>query len=333
MSRAGARAPRPVVAVTLGDPSGIGPEVAALALADRALWRGAVPLVFGDARLLERAARRRRARLPRLAPWTKGRPAQASLAAVGIELLSRPGAPDAAGAKFQLRALEAACDAIARREADALCTGPVSKSQIASTGIAFIGQTEFLGERFGARVLMLMAGPRLRAAVATTHMPLAEVGRRLTREGLVEDLRILDRGLRERFGIRRPRIAVAGLNPHAGEGGRFGSEDGEIVTPAVRAAAAAGIRVEGPLSADGLFPRAARGAYDAVLAMYHDQGLIPVKLADFERAVNVTLGLPFVRTSPDHGVAYEIAGKGVADASSFKAAVRAAIAMIRRSAR
>ena len=288
-----------------------------------------MPLVFGDLELLERTQGKRRKGRVRLTAHTGGRPASPSFVPLlpPAERLPRPGHPDPLGARLQLSAIEAASDAIARGEADALCTAPVSKAQIASVLPGFVGHTEFLAERFGARVLMMLAGPRLRVAVATTHLALRDVAERLQRRELVEDLRLLATELSERFGRKRPRIAVTGLNPHSGEAGQFGREEIEVIGPAIEEARSAGVRVEGPFAADGLFPRALRGDYDAVLAMYHDQGLIPVKLMHFESAVNVTLGLPFPRTSPDHGVAYDLAGKDRANPSSMIAAARLAVSL------
>jgi 4-hydroxythreonine-4-phosphate dehydrogenase len=315
----------------MGDPSGIGPEVIAAALTLPTLWRGAIPLVFGDPGVLERALGARRFRRLRLESFGAGRPSAPAIVPLDAGSTSEPGKPDPAGARLQFDSIVRACNAMARGDADALCTAPVSKAQIATVEPGFVGHTEFLAERFHSTVLMLMAGPRLRVALATTHLPLSEVPRKLDRGSLAANLRLLDAELRKRFAIQSPRLAVTGLNPHAGEQGHFGREEIDVIRPAVEDAVASGVDVSGPFSADGLFPRVAQGAYDAVLAMYHDQGLIPVKLADFESAVNVTLGLPFVRTSPDHGVAYDLAGKDEADPRSTIAAVRLAIRLARGS--
>jgi 4-hydroxythreonine-4-phosphate dehydrogenase len=320
---------RPVIALTVGDPSGIGPEILARTLASRGLWRRAVPLVFGNVELLARASGLRKRAGLSLAAHRGRRPTSPAFVALlqSGDALPQPGRPDLAGAWLQLRSIEAACDAVERGDADALCTAPVSKAQIASVQPGFVGHTEFLAKRFGARVLMMLAGPRLRVAVATTHLALRDVPDRLIRRNLVDDLKLLSAELIERFGRKKPRIAVTGLNPHAGEQGHFGREEIDVIGPAIVDAREAGVLVEGPFAADGLFPRALRGDYDAVLAMYHDQGLIPVKLAHFDTAVNVTLGLPFPRTSPDHGVAYDLAGKGQANPSSMIAAARLAISL------
>jgi 4-hydroxythreonine-4-phosphate dehydrogenase len=202
---------------------------------------------------------------------------------------------------------------------------------MARAGFRHSGHTDYLAEALGApAVLMLLAGPSLRVGLATVHRPLRQVARELSTAGLVESLKLLDRGLREWFGLPRPRIAVCGLNPHAGEGGLLGSEEIEVIAPAVRRAARLGLAVSGPFPADSLFATVARHRrFDAVLAMYHDQGLGPLKALDFERAINVTLGLPQPRTSPDHGVAYDLAGQGTADPTSMIEALRSAASMAR----
>ena len=318
-----ARQSKPRIAVTLGDPSGIGPEVSAAALARPRVRAALEPVLFGDSEVWARACKL--VGVPDTLERIQG-PAEArgpSLVAVsalaGAD--ARPGRPTAAGGRAQLAYLEQAVEALEQGGFAALCTAPLSKAQVSRAGLEFSGHTEFLAERFGARVLMLLAGPVLRVAVHTTHLALAEVAARISTEGILEDLRLLDRELRRGFGIRRPRIAVCGLNPHAGEGGLFGDEEARLIAPAVERARALRLGVSGPWAADGLFPRAAHGEFDAVLAMYHDQGLVPLKLMHFDEAVNVTLGLPLPRTSPDHGVAYDLAGKGRARPASMEAAL------------
>lgn len=319
----------PRIAVTLGDPSGIGPEICAAALADAKVRKAAVPVVFGDDRLWRRACELAgvRDRLKRVATVEEvDGPSLVEVSALS-DRDARPGRPSIAGARAQLAYLERATDALIDGVLDGLATAPLAKQQVTRAGLPFSGHTEYLAERFGARVVMMLAGPVLRVAVHTTHVALAQVPERLSTDGIVEDLAIIDRALRKQFRIPRPRIAVLGLNPHAGEGGLFGDEEGRVIAPAIKAARRRRIRAEGPFPADGLIPRAARGEFDAVLAMYHDQGLIPVKLLHFDDAVNVTLGLPVPRTSPDHGVAYDIAGKGIARPQSMRAAVLMAAAM------
>jgi 4-hydroxythreonine-4-phosphate dehydrogenase len=237
-----------------------------------------------------------------------------------------PGRLDPANSRYVLEVLERAVRGCLAGEFDAMVTAPVQKSVINDAGIAFTGHTEYLAERAGAaHVVMMLVGGGLRVALATTHLPLAEVPKRINTPDLVATLRVLHADLRKRFHIARPRILVAGLNPHSGESGHLGTEDLEIIAPAVSEARAAGIEASGPLPADTLFvPERLKGA-DCVLAMYHDQGLPVLKYASFGRGVNVTLGLPFVRTSVDHGTALDIAGSGRADPGSLIEAVNLAI--------
>ena len=303
-----------MVGISLGDPSGIGPEVTARALSHPAVKRALLPVVFGDGPTLARFAvfrRFERVEASRLA----ARPARPTLVEVTQlpERDRRPGLPSRAGGRAQHAYVQALVEAGRAGHVDALCTAPVNKGNITRAGIPFMGHTELLAEAFGVEVLMVMDGPRVRVALATNHVPLAEVPRRLTVDGLCAQLKLLHRSLGALLG-RAPRLAVCGLNPHAGEGGLLGTEEGTVLVPAVRRARRAGVQVEGPLAADGLFARAGRLPYDAVLALYHDQGLVAAKALDFERTVNVTLGLPVPRTSPDHGTAYDLAGTGKASA-------------------
>ncbi len=323
------------VAVSLGDPSGIGPEVTARALA--ALRRGLVPCVFGDASF---SALARSAGLP-LELAEPGEPLPRGAALVRVSRLAaadrRPGHPSAAGASAQLAYLAAAFEALRSGRADALCTAPLSKSQVQRRLPGFVGHTEWLEERSGgARSVMMLAGRRLRVALVTNHLSLRRMLRVLSTDRIAATVAVTAAGLSRDLGIARPRIAVAGLNPHAGEGGAFGDEEARLVAPAVSRARKAGIDASGPFPPDSVFFRAASGEFDAVVALYHDQGLIPVKLIDAlmgDPAVNITLGLPFVRTSPDHGVAYDLAGTGRASDRSMRAALSLAADVARRRAR
>ncbi len=288
----------PCVAVSMGDPLGIGPEVVALALDHPEVRARIDPVVFGDRATLLRAAALR------------GVPFEARVVQVGR--LSPHPAPQEAGAAA-LEYVDRAARAVVAREARALCTAPLSKERVALSAPGFVGHTEHLAKSAGARVAMMLAGPRLRVVLATNHLALSEVPLKITAEQIAFVAQLASRELRERWEIGAPRIAVCGLNPHAGDGGIFGDEEARIVAPAIAQARAAGVDASGPWAADGLFPRAARGDFDAVVALYHDQGLIPAKLLDFAGTVNVTLGLPFVRTSPDHGTADDIAWTGRAD--------------------
>jgi 4-hydroxythreonine-4-phosphate dehydrogenase len=237
-----------------------------------------------------------------------------------------PGKLDPANSRYVLEVLDRAIDGCLSGEFDAMVTAPVQKSVINDAGIVFTGHTEHLAERAHApHVVMMLVGGGLRVALATTHMALKEVPGAITKAGLVKDLKVLDADLRKRFRIPRPRILVAGLNPHSGESGHFGTEDLEVIAPAVAEARAAGIEAAGPLPADTIFVPARIKEADCVLAMYHDQGLPVLKYASFGRGVNVTLGLPFVRASVDHGTALDIAGTGKADPGSLIEAIKLAI--------
>lgn len=320
----------PRIGVTLGDPSGIGPEIVAEALADAALCASVVPVVFGDSEVLARAAacrgvRDALVRLPEGACVAAiDRPSLVQVGAIAAED-AVPGRPTPLGGLAQFRWLERATDALVRGDLDGLCTAPISKEQINRHQSGFQGHTEYLAARLGAeRVLMLLAGPRLRVAIHTRHLALGDVPRAMSTDGMARDLDLLCGEARFFMaeGRKRPRVAVLALNPHAGEDGLFGDEEARLIRPAIERARARGLDVEGPFAADGFFAREAREPrFDAVLAMFHDQGLIPLKMAHFDDGVNVTVGLPRPRTSPDHGVAYDIAGRGVASARSMKSAL------------
>jgi 4-hydroxythreonine-4-phosphate dehydrogenase len=291
-----------VIAVTAGEPAGIGPEICRK-LARRRFKARIV--VVGERALLKGCG---------------------EVAHVPLARPARPGKLDPANGRYVLAVLDRAIDGCLAGEFDAMVTAPVQKSVINDAGIAFTGHTEYLAERAHVpHVVMMLVGGGLRVALATTHLALAEVPRAITRESLEGTLRVIDADLRRRFRLKKPRILVAGLNPHSGESGHLGSEDRDVIAPAIAAAVRGGIVASGPIPADTLFvPRRLKAA-DCALAMYHDQGLPVLKFASFGRGVNVTLGLPFVRTSVDHGTALDLAGKGKADASSLIEAVKLAI--------
>jgi 4-hydroxythreonine-4-phosphate dehydrogenase len=293
---------KPVIALTSGEPAGIGPELC-VRLARES--HAAELVVIGDKSILAGA--------PRIEHVPLARPAI-------------PGRLDPANARYVLAVLDRAVQGCLRGEFAAMVTAPVQKSVINDAGIAFTGHTEYLAEHSGAaQVVMMLVGGGLRVALATTHLPLAEVPRAITTNGLTSVLWVVDADLKRRFRIAHPRILVAGLNPHSGESGHLGREDMEVIAPAIAAAVAGGIDVKGPIPADTLFvPDRLRQA-DCVLAMYHDQGLPVLKYASFGRGVNVTLGLPFIRTSVDHGTALDLAGSGRADAGSLAEALKLAI--------
>jgi len=326
------------LALTMGEPGGIGPDLTL------ALWFA-----------------RRELRIPPFYLLASPDFVEARARALGvdcpIEIVRPEGAVEAFDRALPVVPLEAAVTAVAGRadpanaaavveaiaravgdvrsgQAAAVVTNPISKQSLYAAGFRHPGHTEFLGTLSAAwtgapaRPVMMLAGPELRAVPVTIHIPLRNVAATLTSEMIVETARIVARDLAGRFGLRRPRLAVAGLNPHAGEGGALGKEDQTIIAPAVEALRTEGLDVTGPLSADAMFHRAARATYDAAICMYHDQALIPAKTLAFSETVNVTLGLAFIRTSPDHGTAFDLAGTGRADPSSLAAALRLAAELV-----
>lgn len=329
--------PTAPIALTLGDPAGIGPELIAEAWTARAQLGLPPMLVVGSAGLIAAAAARRGLAL-RTIPIADPRDA-AQYQAQGLPVIEvgacdyNPGEPSRAGAELALSALRHALAMVCNGTCSAIVTGPVAKASIAAIEPGFIGQTEACADACGiARedAVMMLAGPSLRTVPLTVHLALAEVPGRLSSDLIVRRARIVDATLRRDFGIAHPRLAVAGLNPHAGEGGAFGDEEARIIAPAIAALRSEGIHATGPHPADALFAARARASYDAALCMYHDQALIPLKTLDFDSGVNVTLGLPIVRTSPDHGTAFAIAGKRVADPGAMVAAIRMAAEMAAR---
>lgn len=339
MSLAPAAAP---LALTLGEPAGIGPDITIDAwLARRSA--GIPPFILiGDAGLVARRA----ALLGRDCPVRACAPGEAA-AIFDTALPCLEGAPAVGGAPGRIAeadsravvaSIRAAVEMAQAGEVAGIVTNPIHKKALNTIGFPFPGHTEYLGalgeELFGAPAMpvMMLAGPDLRVVPVTIHVPLAEVPRLLTTELIVETGTIVARDLERRFGIANPRLALAGLNPHAGEEGMLGHEDERVVRPAVEALRAAGIAAVGPLPADTMFHPPARATYDAALCMYHDQALIPIKTLAFDEGVNVTLGLPFVRTSPDHGTALPLAGTGKAHATSLIAALKMADQLTRREA-
>ncbi len=322
------------LAVTRGDPSGIGLELVFKAWQDRD--SGLVSPFFLVADLAH--CRRASAALGLTIPFVACAPSEAlalfatalPVIPLDIETIGRPGQPDLADAPGTIAAMERAVALVAQGEASGVVTLPISKEILHRVGYAYPGQTEFMGalaeRHWGvvARPVMLIWSPVLSVVPTTIHIPLADVPRALTADRLAETIRIVDADFRARFGLEQPRIAVAGLNPHAGEGGDIGREEIEWIIPLIHQLRDEGLALSGPHPADTLFHAAARSAYDVAVTMYHDQGLIPVKTLAFDSGVNTTLGLPFVRTSPDHGTAFDIAGRGIASPTSFIAALNLA---------
>jgi 4-hydroxythreonine-4-phosphate dehydrogenase len=322
----------PLVAVTAGEPAGIGPDLC-VALARRRLPARIV--VIADRELLASRARRLGVTLKIVPhpPRADVAPRAGTLAVHHVPLARTavPGRLDPANSPYVLRTLEAAADGCRDGAFDAMVTGPLQKSVINDAGIAFTGHTEFLAAHTGAEhVVMMLVGGGMRVALATTHLPLREVARHITASSLERTLRVLRRDLAERFAIPRPRILVAGLNPHAGEAGFLGREEAELISPLLAGLRREGFDVEGPLPADTLFNPRRLKACDCVLAMYHDQGLPVLKYASFGAGVNVTLGLPIIRTSVDHGTALELAGSGRAGSGSLIEAIRLAAKLAAR---
>ena len=318
--------------ITMGDPTGVGPEIIVRALLEGEFDRfeGSL-LVAGDLGVLNRAAalfgRDTSGSDEALIVGDKRLPVMA-LSELPFDRIEY-GKPDAACGRAMATYIDWATEQCLAGGAAGMVTAPISKKAINDAGIDFPGHTEMLADRCGVeKVVMMLAGHRLKVCLVTTHLPLSRVPDVLSTEDIVATIRITDRALRHQFGIEKPRLAVLGLNPHAGESGLFGDEDARIIVPAIEQVRAEGIAASGPHSADTLFHFAAAGGYDAVICMYHDQGLIPLKLLHFEDGVNVTLGLPIVRTSVDHGTAYDLAGTGRASSASLLAAIRMAEEMI-----
>jgi 4-hydroxythreonine-4-phosphate dehydrogenase len=325
---------QPSLLLTQGDPAGVGPELTLMAWMLRK--EQALPpfAVLSDPAFLERAAQRQGWDVPIIAV----EPAQIQdtfpkalpVLPLSVSVSAQPGQPDASAAVSVIESIETAVRLVREGSASALVTNPIAKHVLYEAGFRHPGHTEFLaalasdgsGEIY--HPVMMLWSEQLAVVPVTVHIPLADVPSALTTDLIVLTGRIVARELRERFGIENPRLALAGLNPHAGENGAMGQEDGSVIAPAVDILRAEGIEAAGPLPADTMFHARARSRYDAALAMYHDQALIPIKTIAFDEAVNVTLGLPFVRTSPDHGTAFDIAGKGIARPDSLIAAIKLA---------
>ncbi|MBL7102600.1 MAG: 4-hydroxythreonine-4-phosphate dehydrogenase PdxA [Desulfobacteraceae bacterium] len=322
----------------MGDPAGVGPEIMVMALSDRTIYQQCRPVVLGDPGILTsmmlglppRIAQGLSLNVIPEPAHAKGVPGVIDLMAIS-ELETdavQPGMPTVEGGRAMVAYVIRAVEMTLRGEIDAMVTCPISKALMHQAGHPFDGHTQLIAHLTGASdYVMMLAGERLRVALVTIHCALKDVTRFLSTEIVHKTVIITAKALMKDFGLKAPRLAVAALNPHAGEGGLFGSEERDIIGPAVQMARKEGFGVEGPFPADTLFHKAVSGRYDAVVAMYHDQGLIPLKLLHFSDAVNVTLGLPIIRTSVDHGTAYNIAGTGQADPSSLKAAIRMAVLM------
>ncbi len=324
---------RPIIGITMGDPAGIGPEIIVKALADPEIYEICKPVVFGDSGALS-VHRKGGPAVKEIARcWeAKGKAGRIDLIAVchlRQEALS-PGIPHLQGGGAMVDCIITAVEMAKVGEIAAVVTCPINKALMHQSGYDYEGHTQLIASLTHSRdYVMMLAGERLRVALATIHCALREVPSRLSKEKVYRTIAVTSRALARDFGIRKPRLAIAALNPHAGEAGLFGDEEEKIITPAVEKARIDGFLADGPYPSDTLFHRAAHGDFDAVVAMYHDQGLIPLKLLHFSHAVNVTLGLPIIRTSVDHGTAYDIAGKGTADPTSLKSSIQMAVSMAR----
>ena len=334
---------KPIIAITMGDAAGIGPEVIVKALADPAIKRAARPLILGDWGVLQRTRRRLR-KGPELICWQPGQRllpllnhprafTVCSLSALSARD-SRPAVASKAGGHGAFSYIRVAAKLALSGVADAIATAPISKHSLIDAGYHYPGHTELLAELSRTpECRMMLIGAKLRVVPVTGHIPYGKVPRSLSRANIQTTLELTQQSLKKFFAIARPRIAVAALNPHGGEQGIFGAEEIDTIAPAVRAARRQGVGAFGPFPADSLFHHAARGDYDAVVCMYHDQGLIPLKLHHFYGGVALTLGPPFIRTSVDHGTAYDIAGKGKADETSMKEAILLAARLARLNLR
>ncbi|MFY9269062.1 MAG: 4-hydroxythreonine-4-phosphate dehydrogenase PdxA [Candidatus Manganitrophaceae bacterium] len=325
---------RPIIAVTMGDPCGVGPEVIVKGFMDRSLSAVCRPVIIGNTRWMAEAA-------ARFAPGLIIRPikaiSEATFQEAVIDLFDPTGQPlptleygkiDPKAAAAAFEAIQCAAALALRGDIDGIATAPIHKEGMKGIGFPFPGHTEFFADFAKAdRFAMMMVGGGLRITLTTIHLALKKAIAELRKETILEAIRLTDTALQSDFGIQAPRTAVAALNPHAGESGIFGEEEKRVVLPAVEAAQQEGMSVFGPYPADTLFHQLKEGRFDAAVSLYHDQALIPIKLLAFGNAVNVTIGLPFIRTSVDHGTAYDIAGKGIADPGSLRAAVRLAAEM------
>lgn len=318
----------PIIGITMGDPTGIGPEVILKALKSPKVMKQVRPVILGDKNIILKHSKLFKISLP-LVDVTEHSIKSLPPNKVGMFRVSnldperlRFGKPDKICGKAMVNYLKAGADLAIRNLIDAIVTAPTNKEIMYEAGFQFAGQTELLAELTKTEnYAMMLAGEKIKVALVTTHCPLRDVNMLITPGRVLKTIKLLHDTLIEYFGIKNPRIAVAALNPHAGEGGLFGLEEKELILPAVKKAQYLKMNVEGPMSADTLFYQVLMNKFDGVVCMYHDQGLIPLKMLHFSDAVNITLGLPIIRTSVDHGTAYDIAGKGVADPTSMISAI------------
>ncbi len=322
------------VGISLGDINGIGPEVVIKALSDNRILQGCTPIIYGSTKTLNtirKSIQGDEIVFNGCKDASEAKPKKINVVQIWDEEPNIEfGQINETGGKYAFLSLEGATKDLAANKIDVLVTAPISKETIAKAGFQFPGHTEYLADMSGVpEALMMMIADKLRVALVTSHVPLSEVSGSLTREKITDKIEALNQSLQRDFGIQRPKIAVLGFNPHAGENGKMGSEEAETILPAINAAKTKDIFAYGPFPADGLFGSESLHKYDAILAMYHDQGLTPFKALAFDQGVNFTAGLPIVRTSPDHGTAFDIAGQDMASAQSMRSAIYAAIDIYR----
>jgi 4-hydroxythreonine-4-phosphate dehydrogenase len=320
----------PVVGITIGDINGIGPEVIVKALSDNRILSSFTPIVYGTNKVI--SYYKKSLNLLDLNYQTIKFASEAQIKKINLinviseEVEITPGVPTEISGMISFKALEKATQDLSEGKIDLLVTAPISKENIQKSGFNFPGHTEYLAEMAGVdEALMVLISQELRVALVTTHIPVSEISKHLTKERLTQKVKLLEATLKKDFNIIKPKIAVFGLNPHAGENGKIGAEEQQVISPVIQNLKNEGILVYGPFAADGFFGSHARNQYDGVLAMYHDQGLAAFKALAFEDGVNYTAGLPIIRTSPDHGTAFDISGKGLASEQSMRSAIFQAI--------
>lgn len=320
----------PVVGITIGDINGVGPEVIVKALRDNRILASFTPIVYGTNKVI--SYYKKSLNLLDLNYQTIKSATEAQIKKINLinviseEVEITPGVPTEISGMISFKALEKATQDLSEGKIDLLVTAPISKENIQKSGFNFPGHTEYLAEMAGVdEALMVLISQELRVALVTTHIPVSEISKHLTKERLTQKVKLLEATLKKDFNIIKPKIAVFGLNPHAGENGKIGAEEQQVISPVIQNLKNEGILVYGPFAADGFFGSHARNQYDGVLAMYHDQGLAAFKALAFEDGVNYTAGLPIIRTSPDHGTAFDISGKGLASEQSMRSAIFQAI--------
>ncbi len=323
------------VGISMGDPNGVGPEVIIKALSDNRMLQTCMPAIYGTGKVISFHKKLVNANEFNYHTSKPGDPFNFKninlVSVTDEEFKVEPGQSTEAAGKLAFRSIEAAVKDLKDKKIDALVTAPINKKNIQSDDFSFPGHTEYLASQFGVKdYLMMMVTEDLKVGTVTGHLPLNEVSASITSHKIVEKVKVMHKSLIRDFGIRKPRIAVLGLNPHAGDNGLLGKEELEVIIPAIQQLKAEGMIVAGPYGADGFFGSSNLNNFDGVMAMYHDQGLIPFKTMEFERGVNFTAGLPVVRTSPDHGTAYDLAGKNTASESSLRHAIYMAVDIVKK---